>query len=129
MKPVISIIVNQLKTPEFLSRRLRLGAIEGAIVSLKKKIFNELNYDNQVCVNPNHNVIQCYRYYHYRKTLLDKKKCLCVSVLLYTHDVPITIGIWKLIYILPVKPGYEENKNFKLHEVIICPNHKENNLS
>ena len=88
MKPVISIIVNQLRTPEFLSRRVRLGAIEGAIVSLKKKIFNELNYDNQVCVNPNLNVI--------RTTIIGrcfslKKRCLRVSVLLYTHDVPIRI--------------------------------------
>ena len=55
IKPVNLIMANENKAPVFLSRRLRLKANEAAIVSLRKKNYNELSDDKQVCIVPNPN--------------------------------------------------------------------------
>ena len=43
------------KAPAFLSRRLRLKAIEAAIVKSRLKKYNELNDNKQVLIVPNPN--------------------------------------------------------------------------
>ena len=54
------------------------------------------------------------------------KSGLCVSVLLNTIDIPITIQRGsKLVYALPVKTRYEMTKNVKKNEVLDCPNHRD----
>ena len=54
------------------------------------------------------------------------KSGLCVSVLLNTLDIPITIQRGrKLGYALPVKTRYEMTENSKQNEVVDCPNHRD----
>ena len=54
------------------------------------------------------------------------KRGLCVSVLLNTLDIPITIQRGrKLGYALPVKTRYEMTENVKEYEVLDCPNHRD----
>ena len=57
IKPVNLIMANESKAPVFLIRRVRLKANEATIVSLRKKKYNELSDNKQVC--------------YFRKTLLD----------------------------------------------------------
>ena len=53
------------------------------------------------------------------------KSGLCVSVLLKTIDIPITIQRGrKLGYVLPVKTRYEMTENVKENHVLDCPNTK-----
>ena len=54
------------------------------------------------------------------------KSGLCVSVLLNTNDIPITIQRGrKLGYALPVKTRYEMTENPNQNEVVDCPNHRD----
>ena len=54
------------------------------------------------------------------------KSGICVSVLLNTLDIPITIQRGrKLGYALPVKTRYETIENSKQNEVVDCPNHRD----
>ena len=54
------------------------------------------------------------------------KSDLCVSVLLNTLDIPITIQRGrKLGYASPVKTRYEMTENVKENEVLDCPNHRD----
>ena len=48
-------MVNEIKTPVVLNRRVRLKANEAATVSLRMKNFNELSDNKQVCIVPNQN--------------------------------------------------------------------------
>ena len=97
-KPVNLIIANENKPPVFLSRRVRLKANEAAIVSLRMKNYNELSDNKQVCIDPNSN--------SQKAAVLGRsfsitKSGLCVSVLLNTLDIPITIqggGSWDMLY-------------------------------
>ena len=101
IKPVNLIMANETKAPVFLSRMVRLKANEAAIVSLRMKNYNELSENKQVCIVPNPNSQSA--------AVLGRpssitKSGLCVSVLLNTLDMPITIQRGrKLEYALPVK--------------------------
>ena len=111
IKPVNLIMANENKAPVFLRRRVRLKWNEAAIVSLRMKNYNELS-DNKK-----------------KATILGRsfsitKSGLCVSVLLNTLDIPITIQRErKLGYARPVKTRYEMTENVKENEVLDCPNH------
>ena len=98
IKPVNLIMANENKAPVFLSRRVRLKANEGAIVSLRMNNYNELSDDKQV-PNPNSQSAAVSG-----RSFSITKSGLCVSVLLNTLDIPITIqSRRKLGYALPVK--------------------------
>ena len=88
IKSVNLIMTNGSKAPVFLNRRLRLKANEAAIVSLRSKNYYELSDIEQVCIKPNPNsqgagILG--------RSFSITKSGLCVSVLLNTLDVPITI--------------------------------------
>ena len=101
IKPVNLIMPNEKKAPVFLSRRVRLKANEAAIVSLRKKNHNELSDNKQVCIVPNPNSQSAAVL---GRSFSITKSGLCVSVLLNTLDIPITIQRGrKLGYALPVK--------------------------
>ena len=111
IKPVKLIMANENKAPVFLSRRVRLKATEAAIVSLRMKHYNELSDNKQVCIvqNPNSQSAAVLG-----RSFSITKSGLCVSNLLITLDIPITIQRGrKLGYALPVKTRYEmfETKN------------------
>ena len=122
-KPVYLIMANENKAPVFLSRRVRLIANEAAIVSLRMKNYNELSDNKQVCIVPNPN--------SQTAAILGRsfsitESGLCVSVLLNTLDILITIQRGrKLGYALPVKTRYEMTENVKEKEVLDCPNHRD----
>ena len=111
VNPVNLIMSNENKAAVFLSRRVRLKANKAAIVSLRMKNYNELSDNKQVCIVPNPN--------SEKAAILGRsfsitESGLCVSVLLNTHDIPITIQRRrKLGYALPVKTRYEMTKNLK----------------
>ena len=111
IKPVNLIMTNENKAPVFLSRRVRLKANEAAIVSLRMKNYNELSDKKQVCIVPNpssQSVAVLGRSFSITKS------GLCVSVLLKTLDIHITIQRGrKLGYALPVKTRYEMTENVK----------------
>ena len=81
-------MANESKAPVFLSRRLRLKANEAAIVSLRMKNYNELSDNKQVCIVPNPNGQSAAVL---GRSFSITKSGLCVSVLLNTLDIPITI--------------------------------------
>ena len=88
IKPVVLIMANENKAPVFLSRRVRMKANEAAIVSLRMKNYNELSDNKQLCIVPYPN--------SQSDAVLGRsfsitKSGLCVSVLLNTLDIPITI--------------------------------------
>ena len=123
IKPVNLIMANENKAPVFLSRRMRLKANEVAIVSLRMKNYNELSDNKQVCIVPNPN--------NQSGAVLGRsfsitKSGLCVSVLLNTLDIPITIQRGRnLRNALPVKTRYEVTENQKQNEVVDCPIHRD----
>ena len=88
IKPVNLIMANENKAPVFLSRRVRLKANEAAIVSLRMKNYNELSDNKQVCIVPNPNSQSAAVL---GRSFSITKSGLCVSVLLNTLDIPITI--------------------------------------
>ena len=111
-------MANETKAPVFFSRRVRLKANEAVIVSLRMKNYNELSDNKQVCVVPNPN----------SQSAAVLGRSFCVSVLLNTLDMPITIQRGrKLGYALPVKTRYEMTENHKQNEVVDCPNHRDKN--
>ena len=122
IKPVNLIMANENKAPVFLSRRVRLKAKEAAIVSLRMKNYTKLSDNKQVCIVPNPNSQSAAVL---RRSFSITKSGLCVSVLLNTLDILITIqrGM-KLGYALPVKTRYENTENVKENEVLECPNHR-----
>ena len=123
IKPVNLIIANENKAPVLLSRRVRLKANEAAIVSLRMKNYNELSDNKQVCIVPNPNSQSAAVL---GRSFSITKSGLCVSVLLNTLDIPITIQRGrKLGYALPVKTRFEMTENSKQHEVVDCPNHRD----
>ena len=124
IKPVNLIMANETKAPVFLSRRVRLKANEAAIVSLRMKNYNELSDNKQVCIVPNPNSQSAGDVLG--RSFSITKSGLCVSVLLNTLDIPITIQRGrKLGYALPVKTRYEMTENHKKNEVVDCPNHRD----
>ena len=111
IKPVNLILANETKATVFLSRRVRLKATEAAIVSLRMKNYNELSDNKQVFIVPNPNSQSAAVL---GRSFSITKSGLCVSVLLNTLDIPITIQRGrKLGYALPVKTRYEMTKNHK----------------
>ena len=123
IKPVNLIMANENKAPVFLSRRVRLKANEAAIVSLRMKNYNELSDNKQVCIVPNPNSQSAAVL---GRSFSITKSGLCVSVLLNTLDIPITIQRGrKLGYALPVKTRYETIANSKQNDVVDCPNHRD----
>ena len=109
IKPVNLIMADENKALVFLSRRVRLNANEAAIVSLRMKNYNELSDNKQVVPNPNSQSAAVLG-----RSFSITKSGLCVSVLLNTHDIPITIQRGrKLGYALPVKTRYEMTENQK----------------
>ena len=123
IKPVNLIMANENKAPVFLSRRVRLKANEAAIVSLRMKNYNELSDNKQVCIVPNPNSQSAAVL---GRSFSITKSGLCVSVLLNTLDIPITIQRGrKLGYALPVKTRYETIENSIQNEVVDCPNHRD----
>ena len=123
IKPVNLIMANENKAPVFLSRRVRLKANEAAIVSLRMKNYNELIDNKQVCIVPNANSQSAA---NLGRSFSITKSGLCVSVLLNTLDIPITIQRGrKLGYDLPVKTRHEMTENLKEKEVLECPNHRD----
>ena len=114
-------MANENKAPVFLSRRVRLKANEAAIVGLPMKNYNEISDNKQVCIVPNPNSQSAAVL---GRSFSITKSGLCVSVLLNTLDIPITIQRGrKLGYALPVKTRYEMTENVKENEVLECPNH------
>ena len=123
IKPVNLIIANENKAPVFLSRRVKLKANGAAIVSLRMKSYNELSDNKQVCIVPNPNSQSAAVL---GRSFSITKSGLCVSVLLNTLDIPITIQRGrKLGYALPVKTRYEMTENSKQNEVVDCRNHRD----
>ena len=123
IKPVNLIMTNEIKAPVFLSRRVRLKANEAAIVSLRMKNYNELSDSKQLCIVPNPNSQSAPVL---GRSFSITKSGLCVSVLLITLDIPITIQRGrKLGYALPVITRYEMTENVKENEVLGCPNHRD----
>ena len=123
IKSVNLIMANENKAPACLSRRVRLKANEAAIVSLRMKNYNELSNNKQVCIVPNPNSQSAAVL---GRSFSITKSGLCVSVLLNTLDIPITIQRGrKLGYALPVKTRYEMTENQKRNEVNDCPNHRD----
>ena len=121
IKPVNLIITNEKKAPVRLSRRVRLKANEAAIVSLRMKNYNEISDNKQECIVPNPNSQSAAVL---GRSFSITKSGLCVSVLLNTLDIPITIQRGrKLLFALPVKTRYEMTENPQQNEVIDCPNH------
>ena len=119
IKPVNLIMANENKAPVFLSRRVRLKANEVAIVGLRIKNYNELSDNKQVCIVPNPNSQNAAVL---GRSFSITKSGFCVSVLLNTLDIPITIQRGrKLGYALPVKTRYEMTENVKENEVLECP--------
>ena len=111
-KPANLIMANENKAPVFLSRRVRLKANEAAKLSLRMKNYNELS-DNKLQVrivpNPNSQSAAILR-----RSFSITKSGLCVSVLLNTLHIPITIQrLRKLGYALPVKTRYEKTEIVK----------------
>ena len=101
IKPVYLIMANENKAAVLLSRRVRLKANEEAIVSLRMKNYNELSDNKQVCIVPNPNSQSAAIL---GRSFSITKSGLCVSVLLNTLDIPITIQRGrKLGYALLVK--------------------------
>ena len=117
------IMANENKAPVFLTRRVRLEVNEAAIIHLRKKNYNELSDNKQVCIVPNPN--------SQSPAILGRsfsitKSGLGVSELLSTLDIPITIQRGrKLGYALPVYIRYEMTENVKENEVLDCPNHRD----
>ena len=123
IKPVNLRMANENKAPVFLSRRVRLKANEAAIVSLRMKKYNELSDNKQVCIVPNPNSQSAAVL---GRSFSITKSGLCVSVLLNTLDIPITLQrARKLGYALPVKTRYEMTEKVKKNDVLDCPNHKD----
>ena len=123
IKPVNLIMANENKVPVFLNRRVRRKANDVAIVGLRMKNFNEFSDSKQVCIvsNPNSQSAAVLK-----RSFSITKSGLCVSVLLNTLDIPITIQRGrKLGYALPVKTRYEMTENVKENDVSECPNHKD----
>ena len=118
IKPVILIMVNEIKTPVFLNRRVRLKANEAAIVSLRMKNFNGLSDNKQVCIVPNPN---CQSAPILGRSFSITKSGLCVNVLLNTLDIPITIQWGREAGIRnTVKTRYEMTENVKKMKFLIA---------
>ena len=116
-------MANENKATVFLSRRVRLKANEAAIVGLQVKIYNELSDNKQVCIVPNPNIQSAAIL---GRSFSITKSGLCVSVLLNTLDIPITIQRGrKLGYALLVKTRYEMTENVKENGILDCPKHRD----
>ena len=123
IKPVNLIMANKNKAPVLLSRRVRLKANEASIVGLRMKNYNELSDNKQVFMVPNPNSQSAAIL---GKSFSITKSVLCVSVMLNTLDIPITIQRGrKLEYAFPVKTRHKRTNNVKENEVLDCPNHRD----
>ena len=108
------------RAPVFLSRRVRLKANEAAIVSLRMKNYIKLSVNKQVYYR-----IQTSKCCFLGRFFSITKSGLCVSVLLNTLDIPMTIQRRrKLGYAEPVEIRYELTEKVKEIEVPDCPNHR-----
>ena len=113
IKPVSLITANENEALVFLRRRIRLKANEAAIVSLWMKNNCKLVDEK---ISQSAAVLE--------RSFSITKSGLCVSVLLNTLDIPITLQRErKLAYALPVKTRYEMTENEKENEVLDFPNY------
>ena len=116
-------MANENKAPVFLSRRVTLKSNEAAIVSLWMKKYNEVSDNKQVCIVPNPNSQSAAVL---GRSFSITRSGLCVSVLLNTLDIPITIQRGrKLGYALPVKTRFEKTEKLKENEVLDCRTHRD----
>ena len=123
IKPVNLMMANENNSPVFLSMMARLKAKMAAIVSLRMKNYNELSDNKQVSIVPNPNSQSAAIL---GRSFSITKSGICVSALLNTLDIPITIQRKrKLGYALPVKTRYEMTENVKENEVLDCSNHRD----
>ena len=98
---------------------MRLKANEAAIVSLRMKNYNELSDNKQVCIVPNPNSQSAAVL---GRSFSITKSGLCVSVLLNTLDIPITIQRGrKLGYALPVKLDMKQLRTQNKMKLLIVP--------
>ena len=90
IKPVILIMVKENKAPVFMSGRVGLKAneLKAEIVSLRMKNYDELSDKKQVCIVPNPNSQSVATL---GSSFSITKSGLCVSVLMNTLDIPISI--------------------------------------
>ena len=117
IEPINLIMANENKVPVFLSRRVRLKANEAAIVDLRKKNYTELVENKQLCVIPNP---KSQTAAILGRSFSITKSGLCISILLNTLDIPITIQRGrKLGYALPVKTRYELTESLKKMKFLI----------
>ena len=75
-------MANEIEAPVFLNKRVRLKAIEAAIVSLRIKKYNDLNDNKCIVPNPNSQSAALLR-----RSFSITKSGLCVSVWLKTLDI------------------------------------------
>ena len=102
---------------------MKLKANEAGIVSLRMKNYKELSENKQVCIVPNPNSQSAAIL---ERSFSTTKSGLCISLLLSTLDIPITIQRGrKLGYALPVRTRYEMTKNIEENEILDCLNHKD----
>ena len=100
-----------------------MKANEAAIVSLRMRICNKVSDKQQVFIVPN---LNSQRAAVLRRSFSIIKGGLCISVLLNTLDIPITIQRGrKLIYALPVKTRFEMAENAKQNEFLDFPSHRD----
>ena len=117
VKAVNLIMTQDCKAPVFLSRRARLKANEAAIVILSMKNNNELSDNKQLCVVPNPSSKSAAIL---GRSFSITKSSLCVSVLLNTLDISITIQIGRKVgYALPVKTRYKMTEYINNYEILI----------
>ena len=88
IKPVNLKMASENKVPVFLSRRVMLKANEGAIVSFRMKNYIELSDNKQVYIVPDPDSQSAAIL---GRSFSITKSGLCVSVLLNTFEIPITI--------------------------------------
>ena len=81
-------MVKENKAPVFMSGRVGLKANESEIVSLRMKNYDELSDKKQVCIVPNPNSQSVATL---GRSFSITKSGLCVSVLMNTLDIPISI--------------------------------------
>ena len=99
------------------------GVVACGRKDLRMKNYNELSDNKQVCIVPNPNSQSAAILV---KSFSITKSGLCVSVLLNTLDIPITIQRErKLGYTLPVKTICEMTENVKEDDILDCPNHRD----
>ena len=120
-KPINKILINQVKVPIFLDRKVRLKPHQTVIATIRMRNQSELSNNRQVCLVPNPN--------SNNSGILGKcfsltQSGLCVSVLLNTEATTVMIQRGKKrCYAFSLNTDYQCVENFKRFEVTKCPLH------